>query len=168
MKNKSYSNEIKLITKQKPSHSTFLAIILVFILSSTQTCFANPISIDNYVGSVFLAIGVDLAADTAVLIICYSILRRFDIISTLEFIKYIFVVMAMGLGIDLLCSPALGSGLIVYSLVAFTLLSFFNYIFSKSRFELTAKEALVVGLCMGIFTNPIISVIIFANQTHNL
>lgn len=168
MKNKSYSNETKLITKQKPSYSTFLAIILFFILSSVQTCFANPISIDNYVGSIFLAIGIDLAADAAVLIICYSILREFDIVFSVEFIKYIFIVMVMGLGIDLLCSPALGNGLIVYSLVAFTLLSFFNYTFSKRRFELTAKEALFVGICMGIFTNPIISVVIFANQTHNL
>jgi hypothetical protein len=157
-----------LITKKESSYSAFLAVALVFILSSAQTCFANPISIDNYVGSVFLAIGVDLAADAAVLVICYSILREFDIVFSLEFIKYIFIVMVMGLGIDLLCSPALGSGLIGYSLVAFILLSFFNYTFSKSRFELTVKEALVVGLCMGIFTNPVISVIIFANQTHNL
>jgi len=133
--------------------------VLLFLLPA-KVCLANPITPGYYADKMIFTVGVDLAVDAVVLIICYSLLRQVDNIASWDFVKYIMVVMAGGLAIDLSCAFAMNDGVILYAFIAFILLSFYNFTLCRATFVIDRWKAIVVGIVMGIFTNPVISLFI--------
>jgi hypothetical protein len=152
--------------RRKPVETLILTVIFLILLPA-KLCLANPLVPGYYIGQFTFAAGVDLVVDAAVLIVGYSILRRFDVIASWDFAKYVVIVMIAGLLIDLLSTVSLGSGKTAYALLAFTLLSLYNFSLSRKIFDINRREALVIGLFMGIFTNPAIS-FLFIHIYHPL
>ena len=136
-----------------------LPIVFLFLLP-VRTCLANPITHGYYFDKMIFAVVIDFVVDGVVLIICYSLLRQSDVILSWNFAKYVVVVMTGGLAIDLACAFAINTSVILYASVAFILLSFYNFSLSRTTFEIDRWHAVVIGTVMGIFTNPVVPLLI--------
>jgi len=103
---------------------------------------------------------LDFIVNAFVLGVGYLILKRKSLIKSWKFLKYVFFVTIGGALIDLIY---VGGQYMRYNisilfdlsvLLTFLGLVFYNYWLSKRFFNLTKKQAIFIGLIMGIFTNP--------------
>ena len=136
-----------------------LSVVFLFLLP-VRTCLANPITPGYYFDKMIFAVVIDFVVDGVVLVICYSFLRQSDVIPSWDFVKYVVIVMIGGLAIDLACAFAMNTSVILYDFVAFILLSFYNFSLSRTTFEIDRWQAVVIGTAMGIFTNPVVPLLI--------
>ena len=134
--------------------------------------------------SFFKAFCINFIVNTFILSIGYLILKQRRVIRSWKFLKYIFFVTIGGALIDLifvgglyLSAPKdlfypnteLIKGFIFWSsdLITFLGLVVYNYWLSRKFFQLTRRQALFIGIIMGIFTNPIyIYVFFFIAEIH--
>jgi len=143
--------------------------------SSTSSSESELTSILIRVLKAFGIFCIDFIVNAFILTIGYLILKQRNLIKCKKFLKYIFFVTLGGALIDLLSIggyflltkfkgvPLYPKGplvppfelLIVLIFLTFLGLAFYNYWLSRRLFNLNRKQAIFIGLIMGIFTNPI-------------
>jgi len=118
---------------------------------------------------------IDFIVNAFVLSIGYLILKQKGLIRTWRFLKYVFLVTIGGALIDLIYvggqdlgrfkgplypnMKLMGIVLLGSVFLTFLGLAFYNYWLSRRFFNLSRKQAIFIGLIMGIFTNPVIAAI---------
>lgn len=155
-----------------------ISIIYVIVFTITLTfisniCLANPISVTPSYAETFFALflifAIDLIIDVLVLAVAFLILKKPSHIKSLRFLFYVFLAAVVGLIIDWLSFsaadvvsniPVLTEAVFFVQLFSIALSSFimlflYNYLLSQRFFHLTKREATIVGLFVGIFTNPV-------------
>jgi hypothetical protein len=152
---------------EQMAERTYLATVaaVCFALSSTQVCQANPMVIDPVevtAEGAATGIGIDLVTDGAVLILAYLLLKRGRDIGRWAFARHWAVVLVAGLIVDLFLYMAAGgtisSGPFVagYALLGFLALGAANYLICRRKDRFSPTEAAVVGVFIGILTNPVL------------
>jgi hypothetical protein len=143
---------------------------LISLLLLPINCFANPIIIDpaGAISSMGLVIVINSSVDLFVIAVGYALIKRFYHVMTLDFFKYFLCVIITGFAVDAIAVILLNNMNInprVYSIssvgLAFILLFMCNVILSRSFWELPYKKAVIIGMMMGLFTNPYIFRILF-------
>jgi hypothetical protein len=141
---------------------------LCFVLIPAGVCMANPMAIDpvEIIGkglmTIMVILGVDLAVDGAVLALSYGVLKRGNMICTRDFLAHSGWVFVAGLAIDLLLFAAVGntvtggSSVMLWILIGFVSLCVVNYLLCRLTEGFKPREALVTGIFLGIFTNPVL------------
>ena len=157
-----------------------------FILCLHNVCFANPVvvfqlpSFGGFLTMTFWqGLLVDCVADFIVLLIGYLIIKEIRCFSKLAFLPYFGLVLVGGIIFDTIAIiPTVIFGLSSSSdwlaIVAFficpvLLLYFFHYFLSKRFFKLRPVQAKVIGILMGVLTNPAVGWLlmsIFKNWTR--
>jgi hypothetical protein len=142
----------------------------------SNLCFANPIATFPSLGGTFAlstwkALTIDCAADFTALATAYLVIRKSRTIVSLVFLPYFGLVFIGGIIIDIVSIiPAnLATSIIpeLYSLWIFLsaglLLYFYNGFLSKKFIKIETNQARVVGVVMGILTNPLIGSLVFSS-----
>jgi len=133
-------------------------------------------SISTIIG-ILVIFGINFVINFIILVISYSIIKKTSLIKSWKFLKYTLFVTLGGAIIDFGVSyfliyflAKLWSSLIhskgemgvfflftgiVAGIIGFFTLGFYNYWLSKKYLNLNHKEALLIGIIMGIFTNPV-------------
>lgn len=149
----------------------FLACL--FVLCLHNVCFANPVFIfqlPSFGGSFnispwWYAIPIDCIADFISLLIGYLVIKEIRSVTRLAFLPYFGLVFVGGIVIDaialipaFICSLLLPPdlGMLALFICAGLLLYFYNYFLSKKFFKLRRDQATVIGVLMGILTNPVV------------
>jgi len=147
----------------------FLACLFVLFLHNV--CFANPVVIfqlpsfgGSFAISPWYAIPIDCIADFTSLLIGYLVIKEIRSVARFAFLPYFGLVFVAGFVIDtialiptFICSlflPSDGSVMLALFICAGLLLYFYNYFLSKRFFKLQHDQATVIGVLMGILTNP--------------
>lgn len=143
---------------------------LLFTLLLSNNCFANPIIIDPgaMVSKIWSAILINSSVDLGVLVIGYALIKRFYHVISWEFIKYLFYVIIMGFAVDAIVLIVL-EYMGIYSRspsipsigFAFIFLAIGNLILCRSYWGLCYRNSAIIGIMMGILTNPYIVMILF-------
>jgi hypothetical protein len=139
--------------------------------SSTSSSESELTSILIRVLKAFGIFCIDFIVNAFILIISYLILKQKELIRSWKFLKYIFFVTIGGALIDLIfvggayLSRVKGPlypdmkliNIVLWGSVFLTFLglAFYNYWLSRRLFNLNRKQAIFIGLIMGIFTNPL-------------
>ncbi len=147
---------------------------LLFLLLLSKNCFANPISVGLYpdpagvTSKIGLAILINSSVDSFVIAIGYALIKRFYHIMSLGFFKYLLYVVIIGFAVDavvVMFLEYLGINPRITSIpsigFAFIFLFMCNVILCRSFWELPYKKAVIIGMMMGLFTNPYIYLILF-------
>ena len=159
------------------NRTIFSAIILVLILSNSS--FANPIpsSYRDTPQVFFMTMVFNIVVDFLAIYLGFSLIKKIQLIKSRKFLTYLAMVVIGGFFIDevftyiiipisetleiwffrsfegLLTIP------IVFIISSFIpvlfLLLFYNRILSEYFFKISKEESLVVGLTIGIITNPL-------------
>jgi hypothetical protein len=119
---------------------------------------------------------IDFIVNAFVLCIGYLILKQKKLIKSWKFLRYVVFVTIGGALIDLIYVGGMYlsrfkgplypnmvlMGIVLLGSVLLTSLglAFYNYWLSRKVFNLTKKQAIFIGIIMGIFTNPIFAFII--------
>ena len=149
---------------------------LLFLLLLSKNCFANPIVIglDSYPGpagamsKIGLAILINSSVDSFVIALGYALIKRFYHIMSLGVFKYLLYVVIIGFAVDAVVVTFLeylGIDPRIPSIpspgFAFIFLFLCNVFLSRSFWELPYKKAVIIGMMMGLFTNPYFYLILF-------
>jgi hypothetical protein len=143
---------------------------LIFLLLLSKNCFANPIILDPAaaISSIGLAILINSSVDLFVIVISYALIKEFYHVMSFEFIKYLLFVIIIGFAVDaivviLLNYMGLNSHKPSIPSIGFAFIILFicNVILSRSFWELPHKKSIVIGMMMGLFTNPYIFLLLF-------
>lgn len=125
-----------------------------------QPCLANPIIISpsEALFHIIGAIGVCLTVDGIILVLGYALTKSLHLVGSLEFVKYLVFVVMAGFLINAIV-VVFGKHFQITSTGGMILLSFLflgacNLILSKSFFALPILKATLIGILMGLFTNP--------------
>jgi hypothetical protein len=121
--------------------------------------------------STWYAIPIDCIADFTLLLIGYLVIKEIRSIARLAFLPYFGLVFVGGIVIDtialipaficsLLLPPDLGT--LAFFICTGVLLYFYNYFLSKKFFKLKHDQAVVIGILMGILTNPAVGWVLFS------
>lgn len=150
----------------------FAALILLFP-ALVYADIAPPIPVQ--IGEFFLfavpIFAIDFIFNFLILVLAYLFIKKKNFIKSLRFLWYVFLVTFGGFIIDIITLllvmnvydelviasskvPPVIIPEIAYILVSFIPLALYNYFLSKKFYNLNKKEALIIGLFMGIFTNP--------------
>lgn len=108
------------------------------------------------------ALTIDCLVDFIVLLIGYSIVRKISVIISWKFLLYFIFVVLGGLVIDAigLLTIEWAIGFVLLGVVPLLLLFLYNWFLSRKYFGLTHGRAVVIGILMAAFTNPLIGVVI--------
>jgi hypothetical protein len=164
MRNKSVSERVT-----RPLSFPFLFAGLLFALVPAGACMANPITIDPIsvtADGALIGMGIDLVADGAVLVLAYLLLKRGRDIGRWAFARHWAVVFVAGLVVDFFLYMSAGSTIasrrvvVAYAIVGFLSLGAVNYLICRRKGRFSPKEAMVVGVLIGILTNPVLFEII--------
>jgi hypothetical protein len=138
------------------------------LLIPAGVCMANPVAFDpaNIIASglmtILAVLGVDFAVDAATLALSYAMVRKGSIILTRGFLAHAGWVFVAGLAVDLLLFAAVGSTLAagpsiaLWALIGFVSLFAVNYFICRLTEGFKLREALVTGVLLGVFTNPVL------------
>jgi hypothetical protein len=160
----------------------FIAIML-FTFCSSSACFANPIVVSPF-GSLFTAqsgeaLLINLIVDFIALLLGYLIIRQAKGLLSLRFLPYLGLVFGGGIIIDVVSnipsalffylfpSAIMELDRLIFFLSAGLFLYLYNGFLSKKFQELEGNQARVIGVVMGILTNPMIGVL-FYNSVQGL
>ncbi len=144
------------------------AVLFTVLLS--QTCFANPyiISPRQAISEIGFAVIINFMVDFFVLVAGYTIIKSSYCIQSLEFLKYLLFVVISGFLIDGILDVLrnyYGMNMhytsISMIIFAFIALSICNLILCRGFFELPYRNATIIGMLMGVFTNPYIYLTVF-------
>jgi len=136
----------------------------------------EPVPILTQILSFFKILSVDFIVNGIVLGIGYLVLRRKDLIKSWKFLRYLLFVTIGGALIDLIYVGGQSLGGLIWEQthsdiefiatvflgsVLLTSLGLFvyNYWLSRRFFDLTRRQAIFIGLIVGIFTNPFLATI---------
>ena len=132
----------------------------------------------NTIIGILVIFGINFILNLIVLLIGYLIIKKTSLIKSWKFLKYTFFVTLGGAIIDFGLSYFLISILVqlwslifhsagqgergmfylstgvIAGVIGFFVLGFYNYWLSKKYLNLNHKEALLIGIIMGILTNP--------------
>lgn len=105
-----------------------------------------------------------------ILSVVYIILKKAFLLKSLKFWDYIILVTIGGFLIDFIF--VVGNYYLsylawIFIIITSLVLLIYNYYLSKMFFKPTSREALLVGLVMGILTNPIIGVSLYGYLSVN-
>lgn len=147
-----------------------LFLACLFVLCLHNVCFANPVLIfrlpsfgGSFDVSPWYAIPIDCIADFTSLLIGYLVIKEVRSVARFAFLPYFGLVFVAGIVIDtialipaFICSLFLPSdvGMLALFICTGLLLYFYNYFLSKRFFKLQHDQAAVIGVLMGILTNP--------------
>jgi hypothetical protein len=156
----------------------FATVLLVLYFSST--CFADPIVIfssptfgGSFVPGIGLALVIDCGADLVALLLGYLVIRRVRALVSLRFLPYFGLVVLGGVIIDVvsLFTAGIFFDLLPYGmhvLGGFIFVGLFFYLYngflSKKFFNLEDNQARVIGVVMGILTNPLVGRLVTDGQ----
>lgn len=150
---------------------------MLFTFCFSTTCFANPIVVSPF-GNLFTAktgnaLLINLIVDFIVLLAGYLIIGQAKGLLALRFVPYLGLVVIGGIVIDVVSDipPALLSHLcpsviieldsLMFFLSAGLFLYLYNGFLSKKFQDLEGNQARVIGVVMGILTNPMIGEMFF-------
>jgi hypothetical protein len=148
---------------RKTSRAVFIWIC--FLLIPAGVCMANPIAIDPLEVTVIgaaVGLGIDLVADCLVLALGYMLLKRAGAIQGWGYAWHLAKVFVLGLVVDFFLYSAAGGtimsgpGVAVFAFLGFASLGMVNYLICVRKDRFSPKEAAVIGVLMGILTNPIL------------
>jgi hypothetical protein len=141
---------------------------LCFVLIPAGVCMANPMAFDPVeiirkgLMTILFILGVDFAVDGAVLALSYGVLKKGGLIFSRDFLAHTGWVFVAGLAIDLLLFAAVGSTVAagtsvgLWVLIGFASLLAVNYLICRLTEGFKRREALLTGVLLGIFTNPVL------------
>jgi uncharacterized membrane protein YadS len=121
--------------------------------------------------STWYAIPIDCIADFTLLLIGYLVIKEIRSVARLAFLPYFGLVFVGGIVIDtialipaFICSLLLppDMGMLAFFICTGLLLYFYNYFLSKKFFKLKHDQAVVIGVLMGILTNPAVGWVLFS------
>jgi hypothetical protein len=146
----------------------FLACLFVFCLHNV--CFANPFFVFRLpsFGGLFdvnpwYAVLIDCIVDFISLLIGYLVVKEVRYVARVAFLPYFGLVFVGGIVADAIAMvPAFifalllpaDLGMLAFFVCTGLLLYFYNYFLSKKFFKLQRDQAIVIGVLIGILTNP--------------
>lgn len=143
-------------------------VAILFSLLLSRNCYANPIAIvpGDVLSKIGIAIVVNSSVDFFVLAIGYASIKSLYYIMSLEFFPYLFYVIIMGFVVDIFVIILVNSMGINHHTIptiglAFIFLSMCNIVLCRSFWGLPYKQAAIIGMMMGLFTNPYIFPLLF-------
>ena len=137
--------------------SLFIGTVVLLLGLTSNTCLANPMPMFPYdpIEAISKAVALDSLVDLAVLAVTFACLGLFWWLKTGRFWAYFLFVVIGGLLIDLfgvfLFPTDMGSFVSI-----FIGLAIFNALLSGGFFKLPFRKALVIGVVMGLLTNPVL------------
>jgi hypothetical protein len=150
-------------------HSIRLVVpALLLVLLSSTPCLANPgqvLPVDIWMGDfarIVTVMAFDFVFDAFVLALAYMVLTRISLILTRDFLGHATWIFMAGLTVDLLLYGAAGGtitsgpGVVAFALLGFLGLGAFNYLICRTRSGFSPMAAIVVGVFVGILTNPVL------------
>jgi len=156
----------------------FIAIMLFTFCFST-TCFANPIVVSPFEGIFTVQTGrallINLIADFVALLAGYLVIRKVKGLLAFRFLYYWGVVFVGGIIIDIfapivpvaiigfLLPTIMKLDTLVMFLFAGWILYLYNSFLSKKFQKLEGNQARVIGVVMGILTNPVIGILFYSH-----
>ena len=137
--------------------SLFIGTVVFLIQLTSNTCLANPMPLFPYdpVEAATQAVALDTIVDLAVLGFTFACLGLVYHLKTGRFWGYFVWVVIGGLLIDVF-GLALFPGALTSFVSIFIALTIFNALLSGGFLKLRFRQALVIGLVMGLLTNPVL------------
>jgi len=159
---------------------TKLLIVTVFLVFCfSGSCLANPVTPFPSLGGTFAintwsALLIDGVVDFLALLIGYLIIRNTRAMASFVFLPYFGLVFLGGIIIDIasvipvvICSFLLpsvdGLNMLEVFIFAGLLLYLYNGFLSKKFLKLEGNQTRVIGIVMGILTNPLIGSLFFSS-----
>jgi hypothetical protein len=161
----------------------YILVTALYLLFPVNQALADmvPPPVDGKILSmeIIFSIVANFLINSVILTIVYLILRKVNLVKSWSYLRYIFFVTIGGflidyifvygefltgykgpiIGVDTSSQELLRQAAIVsyfFTFLTFIGLFVYNYLLSKKLFQLTRTQAVLIGLTMGILTNPII------------
>jgi hypothetical protein len=88
--------------------------------------------------------------DAFALSIGYSMLRKLNLFVPWKVIVYLAIIVAGSLAINFFLSEVLYKSLLLFAIIVFTILALLNFALSKIIFSISARDACLIGMLVGL------------------